>query len=287
MSRRGKPLPPDGSKYRPQFQNFLRKWKAFVHASQYQECERLCVDHIDRIERSIQTQRKDYADRHNGATLPYTDSRFYDIKNYRSKVRNLYAVLLDDYLKQHNLANDQYRLSIEDDELNASAHYNWGLLYKNHYKDYESAEVHYRRAIELNPKNPTYHNNYGLLLEHQFHRYDAAVEQYGMALTLDDKNGRAHNNMANILKKHYQDYDTAKMHYEKAIELDPDNATRHYNYALLLDHHLHDRTLAAKEYERANALDPDRYKNPIRKPHAVTFLSLYISVFSESVSLCT
>ena len=256
MSSRANRRPSRASKYHQQYLNFLRKWKSYVHASQYQECERLCLDHIDRIDRSIRTQIKQYAGRHNGATLAYTDSRFYDIKNYRSKVRNLYAVLLHDYLKQHNLAIDQYQLCVEDDEFNASAHYNWAILYKNYYKDYESAEVHYRRAIELKPNHPAYHNNYGLLLEHQLNRYDAAIKQFGIALNLDDKNGRAHTNMANILKKHYKDYDTAKMHYEKAIELDPQNATRHFNYALFLKHNLHDYTLAANEYQKAIALDP-------------------------------
>ena len=174
MSSRSTRRPSRASKYHQQYLSFLRKWKAYVHSSQYQECERLCLDHVDRIDRSIRFQIKQYAQRHGGAHLDYNDPRFYDIKNYRSKVRNLYAVLLHDYLKQHNDALEQYELCVEDDEFNASAHYNWAILYKNFYKDYESAEVHYCKAIELKPNHAAYHNNYGLLLEQQLKKYDAA-----------------------------------------------------------------------------------------------------------------
>eukprot|EP01083_Nonionella_stella_P000618 1749_1 len=259
-SGRSNRRPSRANKYHQQYLSFLRKWKSYVHAQQYQECERLCLDHIDRIDRSIRFQIKQYAQRHGGAHLDYNDSRFYDIKNYRSKVRNLYAVLLHDYLKQHNDALEQYELCVEDDEFNASAHYNWAILYKNFYKDYESAEVHYRKAIELKPNHAAYHNNYGLLLEQQLKKYDPARKQFGIALSLDDKNGRAHTNMANLLKKHYKDYETAKIHYEKAINLDPQNPTRHFNYALFLKHNLNDYTAAADEYEKAINLDHNYYQ---------------------------
>eukprot|EP01084_Bolivina_argentea_P038531 71259_1 len=259
-STRSSRRPSRASKYHQQYLSFLRKWKSYVHSQQYTECERLCLDHVDRIDRSIRFQIKQYSQRHGGAHLDYNDIRFADIKNYRSKVRNLYAVLLHDYLKQHNDALEQYELCVEDDEYNASAHYNWAILYKNFYKDYESAEVHYKKAIELKPNHAAYHNNYGLLLEQQLKKYDLAKKQFGIALSLDDKNGRAHTNMANLLKKHYKDYQTAKIHYEKAINLDPQNPTRHFNYALFLKHNLNDYTCAANEYEKAINLDNNYYQ---------------------------
>lgn len=256
MNRR----PSRASKYHQQYLSFLRKWKNYVHNSQHQECEQLCLDHIDRIRRSIIFQSKQYSERHNGRTLDYNDSRFYDIKNYRSKVRNLYAVLLHDYLKQHSSALEQYELCVEDDPYNASAHYNWAILYKNYYKDYQSAEIHYRKAIDLKPTHAAYHNNYGLLLEQQLKKYESAREQFQMALDLDNNNGRAHTNMANLLKKHYTDYTTAQQHYEKAIALDPTNATRHFNYALFLKHNIKSFAHASNEYENALILEPQYFQ---------------------------
>ena len=223
--------PSRASKYYQQYLSFLRKWKTYSHNRQYQDCEQLCLDHIDRIHRSIQFQQQQYFKRH-GTKLDYNDARFYDIKNYRSKVRNLYAVLLHDYLKQHNAALQQYELCVQDDPYNASAHYNWAILYKNYYKDYNKAEAHYRRAIELKPNHAAYHNNYGLLLEQQLKKYNEAKKQFSIALDLDDTNGRAHTNMANLLKKHYKDYENASYHYQKTINLDPQNPTRHFNYGM-------------------------------------------------------
>ena len=53
MSGRSNRRPSRASKYHQQYLSFLRKWKSYVHSSQYQECERLCLDHIDGIEKDI------------------------------------------------------------------------------------------------------------------------------------------------------------------------------------------------------------------------------------------
>ena len=100
---------------------FLREWKSLVRNQEYIQCEQLCLEHIERINNDIEFYKQQ-------------NITFKELRSDRSKVRNLYAVLLHDHLKQHDKALHEYEECIKDDPTNPSAHFNCAKLYKNHYQ---------------------------------------------------------------------------------------------------------------------------------------------------------
>ncbi|ETO28196.1 TPR Domain containing protein [Reticulomyxa filosa] len=260
---------------------FLKQWKNYVRRKEYKQCEVLCQENIQHVNTQFERLRFPATSGPDATgTLVCSDETsninpndnivnpnmnnyslsnnqtprgdlLRELRSFRSRVRNLYAVLLHDHLQRHSDALQQYQLCVLDDPHNASAHYNWAILYKNYFKlclRLFQAEVHYRKAIELKPKHAAYYNNYGLLLEQQLHNYGEARKKFAAALELDANNGRAHTNMANLLKKYFKEYENANYHYKEAIKLDPQNPTRHFNYGNYDE--------AGEHYEIAIQLDP-------------------------------
>ncbi|ETO29482.1 TPR domain protein [Reticulomyxa filosa] len=200
---------------------FLRQWKNYIRHREYNQCETLCLNNLQHVNTQFERLRfpttaiqqkgspkettggdtsnakinNSYANVNEEVEGSLSNSNtprgdlFRELRLFRSRVRNLYAVLLHDHLQRHADALQQYQLCVQDDPQNASAHYNWAILYKNYF---QQAEVHYRKAIELKPKHAAYYNNYGLLLEQQLHNYNEARKNFAAALELDANNGRAH-----------------------------------------------------------------------------------------------
>ena len=67
--------------------------------------------------------------------------------------------------KDYNLSVRLIQASVEEYDLNPSAHHRLGLALVHQQNSYEAAEQHLRRALEMDPENPKYQRNLDRLLE--------------------------------------------------------------------------------------------------------------------------
>ena len=190
-------------------------------------------------------------------------------------------------LRDADLADKQYKKSIEADPNNEATHYNYAVFLHEHGKKNE-AEKQYKKVIEANPNNANAHYNYAILL-HELGKKKEAEEQYPKAIVanpnnaaayysyavllrelgknekveeyckkaieVDPNNSVAHSNYAILLHERGKNEDAEK-HYKKAIEADLNNAAAHYKYAILL-HELGKKEKAEEHYKKSIGIDPN------------------------------
>ena len=125
-----------------------------------------------------------------------------------------------------------YKQLLQRDELNAEAHNNLGLLYRD--KELLSDAVNeFKRATAIDPRNPRPRNNLGVVYLSQG-KLDAAAAEFQAALAIDPKNTESLVNLS-IVQKESGRRDGARRALVSALEIDPDNAEAHYNFGLLED----------------------------------------------------
>ena len=129
-------------------------------------------------------------------------------------------------------ALQRYRALIEQNELNAQAHNNLGLLYQERNLLQESARE-LQRAVVLEPRNAGTRNNYGVTLL-MLGQVDHAAAEFQTALWLEPKNLDALINLSLMQRKTGQ-LDTAKETLLRVLNVAPKNAPAHYNLAQLYD----------------------------------------------------
>ena len=129
-------------------------------------------------------------------------------------------------------ALQRYRAVIEQNELNAQAHNNLGLLYQERNLLQESAHE-LQRAVVLEPRNAGTRNNYGVTL-FMLGQVDHAAAEFQTALWLEPQNLDALINLSLVQRKTGQ-LDTAKETLLRVLNVAPKNAPAHYNLAQLYD----------------------------------------------------
>lgn len=139
-----------------------------------------------------------------------------------------------------------YRAVLEQNELNAEARNNLGLLYQD--KDLlDDAVREFRRAIYINPRYGRAHNNLGVTLMRQ-DRIDLAAAEFQIALSIDARDTDALVNLA-LAQTSSRQPEAARTSLLRAITIDPGSAAAHYNLALLYDQA--GETLRAIEHYRS------------------------------------
>jgi tetratricopeptide (TPR) repeat protein len=125
-----------------------------------------------------------------------------------------------------------YRAVLQRDELNAEAHNNLGLLYRDKGLLSDAAKE-LQRAIAINPRYARAHNNLGVVYLSQ-KKLDSATAEFREVLSVDPRNIEAMVNLA-VSAKEAGHRDEARAALTKALELDPRNSDAHYNLALVED----------------------------------------------------
>jgi tetratricopeptide (TPR) repeat protein len=126
----------------------------------------------------------------------------------------------------------QYREVIKRDELNAEAHNNLGLLYRDKGLLADAAKE-LQRAIAINPQYARAHNNLGVVYLSQG-KLDSASAEFREVLAVDPRNIEALVNFG-VVEKEAGRRDAARTSLKTALDLDPRNADAHYNLALVED----------------------------------------------------
>jgi Tfp pilus assembly protein PilF len=143
-------------------------------------------------------------------------------------------------------ALDRYRALIERNELDAQAHNNLGLLYRDrHMLDDSAREL--ERAAAIEPANAGTRNNYGVTLLEQ-NRADEAAIQFKAALALTPGSVDAMVNLA-LAQRNTGQPALARTTLLRALALDPSSAAAHYNLGQMYDRA--SEAAAALEHYRA------------------------------------
>ena len=129
-------------------------------------------------------------------------------------------------------AMQHYRALIQQNEMNAQAHNNLGLLYQERNLLQESARE-LQRAVVLEPRNPGTRNNFGVTLL-MLGQVDHAAAEFQTALWLEPRNVDALINLSLVQRRTGQ-LDTAKETLLRVLNVAPRNAAAHYNLAQLYD----------------------------------------------------
>lgn len=155
-------------------------------------------------------------------------------------------------------ALQHYRALIEQNELNAQAHNNLGLLYQERNLLQESSRE-LQRAVVLEPRNAGTRNNFGVTLL-MLGQVDHAAAEFQTALWLEPQNLDALINLSLVQRKTGQ-LDTAKETLLRVLNVAPKNAPAHYNLAQLYDD-TNERARAVEHYrlflDNAGAEHADR-----------------------------
>jgi Tfp pilus assembly protein PilF len=125
-----------------------------------------------------------------------------------------------------------YRMLIQENELNAAAHNNLGLLYQQKNLLDDAARA-FQRAIIIDARYGLAHNNYGVTLLRQG-RPAAAAAQFRTVLELEPRNVDALVNLA-LADQAAGRGEAARATLLRAIGMDPRHAMAHYNLAVLHD----------------------------------------------------
>jgi Tfp pilus assembly protein PilF len=129
-------------------------------------------------------------------------------------------------------ALQRYRTLLQENELNAQAHNNLGLLYQE--RGLLQDSVHeLQRAAAIDPRNPGTHNNYGVTLL-MLGRTDEAVAEFQSVLRLEPGNLDARVNLA-LAERSAGRFDAAKEALLDVLNRAPANAPANYNLAQLYD----------------------------------------------------
>jgi tetratricopeptide (TPR) repeat protein len=125
-----------------------------------------------------------------------------------------------------------YKQLLKRDELNADAHNNLGLLYRDKGLPGEAINE-FRRAIAINPRKVRPRNNLGVVYLSQ-RKLDAAAAEFHTALAIDPRNVESLVNLS-IVEREAGRRDEARRALVRALDVDPKNVEAHYNLALLDD----------------------------------------------------
>ena len=125
-----------------------------------------------------------------------------------------------------------YRALLQQNELNAQAHNNLGLLYlEKNLLDDSTREL--QRALIIDPRYGRAHNNYGVALLRQG-KLDAAAAEFRILLALEPRNVDGLVNLA-LVEKAAGHPERAKESLLEALSIAPKGAAAHYNLAVLYD----------------------------------------------------
>lgn len=152
----------------------------------------------------------------------------------------LYYHRTGDYPK----ALQRYQALLQQNELNAQAHNNLGLLYQQRNLLQESARE-LQRAVVLEPRNAGTRNNYGVTLL-MLGQVDHAAAEFQTALWLEPQNLDALINLSLVQRRTGQ-LDTAKETLLHVLNVAPSNAPAHYNLGQLYDD-TNERARAVEHY---------------------------------------
>lgn len=164
------------------------------------------------------------------------------------------------YHRAGDFANalQHYRALLAQNELNAQAHNNLGLLYQERNLLQESARE-LQRAVVIEPRNAGTRNNYGVTLL-MLGQTDQAAAEFQTALWLDPQNVDALVNLS-LVRRRAGQLDVAKETLLRVLNIAPRNAAAHYNLAQLYDD-TNERARAAEHYrlflDNAGAEHADR-----------------------------
>jgi Tfp pilus assembly protein PilF len=138
------------------------------------------------------------------------------------------------YHRAGDFANalQHYRAVLDQNELNAQAHNNLGLLYQEKHLLVESARELQRAAL-IEPRNAGTHNNYGVTLL-MLGRLDESAAEFHTALSIDPRHLDALINLS-LAQRQLGQLGTAKETLLRVLNLAPQNAAAHYNLAQLYD----------------------------------------------------
>lgn len=126
----------------------------------------------------------------------------------------------------------QYRALLRQNELNAPAHNNLGMLYREKHLLDEAARE-FERALIIDPDYLLARNNYGATLLGQG-KAEAAAAEFRSVLAVDPRNVDAVINLGLALKAAHQ-ADQAKATLLRAIGMSPRDGAAHYNLAVIYD----------------------------------------------------
>jgi Tfp pilus assembly protein PilF len=143
-------------------------------------------------------------------------------------------------------AGERYRALIDKNELDAQAHNNLGLLYRDRHM-LEEAAHELERAALIEPRNAGTRNNFGVTLL-ELKRPDEALIQFKAALALDPRSVDATVNLA-LAQRDTGQPALARITLQQALALDPSSAAAHYNLAQMYDRA--SEAAAALEHYRA------------------------------------
>jgi len=156
-------------------------------------------------------------------------------------------------LGNYALAADLISLAVQNNPLNASAHFNLGLAFKA-LQRYEEAIVSFSQTIAIQPDYAQAWNNRGVLLQDQL-RWDEAARSYAGAIAAQPGFAQAHYNLGNALRALGR-FEAALASYDTAIALQPGWAHALNNRGLALQE-LQRSTEAIESYDAAIACEPD------------------------------
>jgi serine/threonine protein kinase/lipoprotein NlpI len=148
-----------------------------------------------------------------------------------------------------------YNQTIADNQNNAVAWNDRGLLKYQKLQDYQGALVDYNKAIKLNPNLVNAYINRGLLKHKKLQDYQGALADNNKAIQLDPNNADAYNNRGLLKTEQLQDHQGALSDYNRSIEFDTGDAISYHNRALLKDERLQDYQGALADYNQAIKLD--------------------------------
>ncbi len=133
------------------------------------------------------------------------------------------------------------------------AHLSLGIFY-HQTKRYDLAESEYKRSLDLDPEDPHTHFNLGIIYFDQ-KKLDLASEEYRKALELDPTFGIAHNNLGtlHLVKK---EYGPAENQFKEALKLNPNDIKARVNLGHIYFYVEKKYLDAQKQYEKALALNP-------------------------------
>jgi len=126
----------------------------------------------------------------------------------------------------------KYRAVLQQNELNAQAHNNLGLLYLSK-GVHDDAVRELQRAVIIDPRYTTAHINLGVAFMRQ-NRMDSAAAEFRSVLATEPRNVDALINLA-LVETATASPERAKDLLLQALVIAPRSAAAHYNLAVLFD----------------------------------------------------
>jgi len=154
---------------------------------------------------------------------------------------------------QNRRAIARYRLAVERDPQDPSAHNNLGHHYLSDGRP-EDALAEFRRAVELDPGYAGARRNFAVTL-YRMGRVEPALQEFEQVLKLEPDNAETHFTMGHMLFEQRQP-GRAIPHYRKAVELRPEYPEAHFFLGSSLEA-TGDPDGALEHFLRTVELEPD------------------------------